>query len=124
MLFGLTSHEKAVNLVWDINRYAPFDFKRTDDFEIKRGSHTYHFIQYEFTNIAYEQTFILLKNQCDGALILPELKNVNYFIQINYAEEKPSSEILSFLNKPSAGQLCFEINPSQLKPISKELFRL
>jgi hypothetical protein len=72
----------------------------------------------------HEIQYILLKNQCDGAHLIPELKIIPYIIQVIYNESIPAKKIFSLLNKPEAGQLCFEIKPDQLKPVSRNLLNL
>lgn len=123
-LFALSTHEKAVKLVWTINRDTPLNFMRTEDFIIRRNQKTYHFIQYVFTDEVHEIQYILLKNQCDGAHLIPELKIIPYIIQVIYNESIPSKKIFSLMNKPEAGQLCFEIKPDQLKPGSRNLLNI
>lgn len=124
LLYALSSHEKAVRLVWSINRETVLDFRRTEDIIVKRQLKDCHFIQYICSDDVYEVNYVLFKNQCDGAHLIPELKMIPYFIQVMYNESLPDEELFSRLNKPEAGQLCFEIKPDQLKPVTRNMLNL
>lgn len=120
-LFGLSSNEKAVKLVWAINKETKLDFQRVDDFVVSRQRKDCHFIRYVYDDDVFEIHYELYKNQCDGALLIPELKMVTYFIQVFYNDMEPEKEIFLKLNKPEAGQLCFELGLDQLKPVTRNM---
>ena len=124
LLWGLTSHEKASKLVWQINKIEELDFFRTDDLQLLRNKTKYFFIHYEHVDSNYELVYHLYKNHCDGALLIPELKQITYFIHVKYADELPQKNIFNKLNKPSEGQLCFPIKPQQLKPKTRDLLTI
>lgn len=124
LLWGLTSHEKASKLIWQLNKMEDWNFFRADDLELFRNKTKYFFIHYQHYDENYELFYHLYKNQCDGASLIPELKQVNYFVYLKYADEPPQKDISSLLNKPSAGQLCFPIEPQQLKSITRDLLTI
>lgn len=124
LLWGLTSNEKAIKLVWKLNKMDEIEFTRTDDFTVIRNKTLYHFIHFEHYDANYELVYHLYKNQCDGALLIPELKQITYFVYVKYSDEPPQKNISSLLNKPSEGQLCFAIEPSKLKSNTRDLFTI
>jgi hypothetical protein len=124
MLWGLSSDEKASKLVWQINKLEELNFFRTDDFQLFRNKTKYYFVHYEHIDANYELVYHLYKNQCDGALLIPELKQITYFIHVKFTEDPPQKNIFSVLNKPSEGQLCFPIAPQQLKSKTRDLLTI
>lgn len=121
-LWGLSSNEKAVKFVWHLNRTGNWNFFRCDDFEVRRKGKFLGFIHFEHKNSDDDLTYHLIKNQCDGALLIPELKQIQYFIYVKYLEDTPAKPVQQLLNKPESGMLCFRIQENMIKTATRDLF--
>ncbi|MAS51572.1 MAG: hypothetical protein CMD20_00060 [Flavobacteriales bacterium] len=123
-LFGLSSHVANYRIAWGMNKLFEIDLERVDDVDLsfdsnKKGS----FSLYRFDDEESYTTFHLLSNRCDTGYLIPELKQIDYFIQ--YWGPMSVKELSSFKEElrgiPSV-LASIQIDPMELKSRNNLLF--
>lgn len=101
MLWGINSNMEDYRLCLNMNKHLHWDFKREDDIEYKHPvskSLTY-FNTYRYINEIDFYTLELIQNKKNGSILIPELKNIDYFFLLHgeddYFEEDAFTELLA-----------------------------
>jgi hypothetical protein len=123
-LFGISSHVPNYRLAWGINNLFETDLERSDDIDLsfendKIGS----FSLYKFDDAESYTTFHLLSNRCETGYLIPELKQIDFFIQ--YWGPMGKSELSSFkdeLREIPSVLASIQIDPMELKSRNNLLF--
>jgi len=123
-LFGISSHVSNYRLAWGINKMFEIDLERADDIELsfdlqKNGS----FSLYRFHDTDSYMTFHLLSNRCENGYLIPELKQIDFFIQ--YWGSMSRDEFSSFkheLRKIPSVLASIHIDPKELRSRNNLLF--
>ena len=123
-LFGVSSHVANYRLAWGMNKLFEIDLERVDDVDLSFGSNKRgNFSLYRFEDEESYITFHLLSNRCDAGYLIPELKQIDYFIQ--YWGPMSHSELSSFreeLRKIPSVLASVQIDPMDLKSRNNLLF--
>jgi hypothetical protein len=123
-LFGLSSHVANYRIAWGINKLFDIDLERSDDIDLsfennKLGS----FSLYKFDDEESYTMFHLLSNRCETGYLIPELKQIDFFIQ--YWGPMAPRELDSFKDElrgiPSV-LASIKIDPMELKSRNNLLF--
>lgn len=123
-LFGVSSHVANYRIAWGMNQLFEIDLERVDDVDLsfdsnKKGS----FSLYRFDDEESYTTFHLLSNRCDTGYLIPELKQIDYFIQ--YWGPMSDKELFSFKEElrgiPSV-LASIQVDPMELKSRNNLLF--
>ncbi len=123
-LFGVSSHVANYRIAWGMNKLFEIDLERVDDVDLsfdlnKKGSFSLH----RFNDDESYTTFHLLSNRCDAGYLIPELKQIDYFIQ--YWGPMSDKELFSFkeeLREIPSVLASIKINPMELKSRNNLLF--
>ena len=123
-LFGISSHVSNYRLAWGINKLLEIDLERVDDVDLSFDSNQKgNFSLYRFDDEESYTVFHLLSNRCDIGYLIPELKQIDYFVQ--YWGPMPDKELSSFkdaLREIPSVLASIEINPMELKSRNNLLF--
>ena len=104
--FGINSHEKDYKLCWHINKGLSTYFKK--EREPKQISKKAFAV---FTTKYDGRTLSLIKNQSKNGFLMPQKKNIDYFMTIEPRLNFPHKEqFVQKLNKVSKILLTFEID--------------
>jgi hypothetical protein len=123
-LIGISSHENDYRLVWAINNLLKFQFIRVQDLVIrhpKLGTDL-EFSRYEFTDEDKYLTYCLISNRCPDGFLFPDMKNLDFLIQITGEISEPDKK--GFVKKLKAVEVinaCFVLEPSKIKEIRQKL---
>ncbi|MBK22330.1 MAG: hypothetical protein CMP63_08495 [Flavobacteriales bacterium] len=123
-LFGVSSHVSNYRIAWGMNKLFEIDLERVDDIDIsfdsdKKGN----FSLYRFNDEESYTTFHLLSNRCDSGYLIPELKQIDYFLQ--YWGPMSDQELSSFkdeLREIPSVLVAIQIDPMELKSRNNLLF--
>tara|TARA_Y100000589_G_scaffold195573_1_gene184890 strand:+ start:1574 stop:1990 length:417 start_codon:yes stop_codon:yes gene_type:complete len=115
-LFGISSHVSNYRLAWGINKMFEIDLERADDIELSfdlenNGSFSF----YRFNDTDSYKTLHLLSNRCESGYLIPELKQIDFFIQ--YWGAMSTDELSSFkyeLRKIPSVLASIHIDPKKL----------
>lgn len=120
VLIAITSELKDYRLCFLINKVLNMGFERTSkDYQISySNSSAQYFSQYHCKNYIEKDCYIIA-NRGIGGLLIPEMKETDYFMLLkNYLDEDDIEYILTGLKSIKEIQVATEIIPIKLK--SKE----
>jgi hypothetical protein len=123
-LFGISSHVANYRLAWGMNKLFEIKLERVDDIDLsfdfnKKGN----FSLYRSDDDESYTTFHLLSNRCDVGYLIPELKQIDFFVQ--YWGPMSQKELVSFkdeLREIPSVLATIQIDPMQLKSRNNLLF--
>ena len=123
-LFGISSHVANYRLAWGMNKLFEIKLERVDDIDLsfdfnKKGN----FSLYRSDDDESYTTFHLLSNRCDIGYLIPELKQIDFFVQ--YWGPMSQKELVSFkdeLREIPSVLATIQIDPMQLKSRNNLLF--
>jgi hypothetical protein len=84
-LLGISCHLPEYRLAWIINQTLGIDLERKDDVDLmlgKRKEENGLFSFYQYDNEESYTTINLLSNRCEKGNYCPELKQLDYFLQL------------------------------------------
>mgnify|MGYP001270466876 FL=1 len=123
-LFGISSHVSNYRLAWGINKLLEIDLERVDDVDLSFDSNQKgNFSLYRFDDEESYTVFHLLSNRCDIGYLIPELKQIDFFIQ--YWGPMVKKELSSFkdeLREIPSVLASMQIDPMELKSRNNLLF--
>ena len=123
-LFGVSSHVANYRIAWGMNKLFEIDLERVDDIDLSFDSNKKgNFSLYRYNDDESYTTFHLLSNRCDIGYLIPELKQIDYFIQ--YWGPMSNKELFSFkdeLREIPSVLASIQINPMELKSRNNLLF--
>lgn len=124
VLIAITSQLKDYRLCYQININAKTDFRKIDDLELnfKGDLFKYHSrFLHQIPNSDCQ--FFLIANKGSDGLLIPEMREVDYFILIKeFIDEEDLSLFLTRLKFINDIQAAVEINPERLKSKENLLF--
>jgi len=118
LLIGISCHLKDYRFVWNLNHHLNYQLKREDDLsmivdKLKTKS--------LFSIFSYEDEenhihYSLIANRGDAGILIPELKTVDYLLQIRgpLEDEELEQEVERLKNVPNV-LTAFSIDPTTLK---------
>lgn len=118
VLIGISSHENDYRISWTINKELNANFVKAEN--LKVNIKKYNIIQ-EFSLYIYENEeslnkFHLIANQCNNGFYIPELKNIDFFLQIfGEVSDEYKNELLKKLKNIDIVTGAFIIDPASLK---------
>ena len=118
VLIGISSHENDYRLSWAINKHLGTNLIKAENLIVYNEKFD---VDQEFSLFVFEDEDSLLKyylisNKCDNGYFIPELSNIDYFLQI-YGEinNNYTSILLDKLKHIYIITAAFVIDPSTLK---------
>lgn len=83
-LIGISSHENDYRLVWAINNKLKFNFIRTDNLVLRlpRTADDLEFGRFRYMDEERLLTFYLVSNRCPDGFLFPEIRNMDFLIQV------------------------------------------
>ena len=123
-LFGVSSHVANYRLAWGMNQLFEIDLERVDNLDLSFGfKKNGEFSLYRFEDQESYTTIHLVSNRCNIGYLIPELKQIDYFVQ--YWGPMSDNELNGFKYKlrdiPSV-LASMEIDPMVLKSRNNLLF--
>lgn len=123
-LFGVSSHVANYRLAWGMNQLFEIDLERVDDVDLSFGPNKQgNFSLYRFDDEESYTTFHLISNRCSVGYLIPELKQIDYFVQ--YWGPMSDEELTDFKNEfrkiPSV-LATVQVDPMELKSRNNLLF--
>ncbi len=121
VLIAITTHLRDYMLCYKINKQLGTDFTKINDLEMlfSTDEELFYFSRYFYVIPESETEFYLLANKGTEGFLVPEMKQVDFFLLIhNYIDKDDLKAILNGLNKISEVLVAVEVDPRKLK--SKE----
>jgi hypothetical protein len=84
-IIAISSHENDYRLSWAINKQLETNFVKTDNLVVFNKKYK---IEQEFSLFVFEDEdsqvkYHLVANKCDNGYLIPELSNMDFFVQID-----------------------------------------
>jgi len=123
-LIGISSHENDYRLVWAINTAFSFGFSRIENLVIfnHKLNADLEFSRFIHTDEDKYLTYHLISNRCADGFLFPEIRNLDYLLQISgEMNSKHLTMILKELKKVDNVSATFMIDPKLLKDAELKL---
>ncbi|WP_158825363.1 IPExxxVDY family protein [Mucilaginibacter lacusdianchii] len=125
-LIAITTPLKDYRLCYFINKHLNFGFTKITDLavDIYQGTvEPAHFSIYHHQWEATETDFYLIANKGSDGLLIPEMREVDYFLMIrNFIDETDLNHIISSLNRIPEILAAVKIEPKKMKSRENLLF--
>ena len=120
VLIAITSSLKDYMLCYKINKQLNVNFFRVDELQLSLKNDSSSFFSRYFHQISDSDTeFYLLANKGSDSYLIPEMKQVDYFILIrNFIDDEDLNLVIEGLNRLPEVVVAVEVDPEKLK--SKE----
>lgn len=124
-LIGICSHEKDYRVCWALNKQLGIELSKTNDLELteKKASAPSKFSMFTFNDEEKYREYSILGNKSANKLLLPEHKQVDYFLMIKSGlNEKEKEELVKKIKELSIVLTAYSIEPENLKSKQNLLF--
>lgn len=121
-LIGISSHENDYRLVWAINRNMKFNYIRSEDLFVHQPKLQLDMSFSRFVHTDEERflTYYLISNRSSDGFLFPEIKNIDFLIQIvGGLEDKPVEQMITALRSINIISGAYLMDLEKLKDISK-----
>lgn len=125
-LVAITSSLEAHVLCFKLNRQLNISLCRIDELEIsfrEEGVDSLHFSRYFYQNSSVETAFYLLGNRSIGGFLVPEMKNVDFFLLVqNCIDEEDLKASISTINQIAEVLVAVQVDPKEVKSRENLIF--
>jgi hypothetical protein len=82
LLIGISCHVADYRLSWSLNKHFEIDLERLKDIDFQLDRKTQGFFSfYSYDDEESHTTINLISNRCSGGYLIPEMKQMDYFVQ-------------------------------------------
>ena len=124
-LIGISSHENDYRISWAINNTLFFNFIKKNNYSIFDNKHGIkkEFSQYEYINEEIFIKHLLISNQGNLGYLIPELKNIDFFIVLlDKPDDTYANNLIQKLRQVDIISMAYLIDISTLKSKSNLVF--
>lgn len=123
ILMGIVSGVKDYRLCWHLNQETFLNLEKIDDLRIGPGHEESFHSRYKFSIEHTETDFYLLANKGSQLFLVPEMKQVDYFLIVyNLMNHMEPEKLVGEIGKMPVVQAAFNINPAELRSKENLLF--
>ncbi|MEM9052531.1 MAG: IPExxxVDY family protein [Bacteroidota bacterium] len=113
--YGIVSTSRSHRLGWTINKALNIDLKRDEDVEIiSKTKASRHHALFTFFDENLHIKYRLIENKKGVSIFLPEVKNADYLLILDYSDELNPEQITTKLRSIKAILLAFEIDLDEI----------
>jgi hypothetical protein len=125
-LIAITTPLKDYRICYFINKQLNFNLKKITDLAVdiyQGNTEPVYFSNYHFQWEATETDFFFIANRGSDGLLIPEMREVDYFLLIkNFIDETDLNAIVSGLNRITEILAAVKIDPKKIKSRENLLF--
>ncbi len=117
-LLGISSHENDYRLSWALNSDLGFNFCKTENLTVQPNDEEekLEFSVFQSVSQNSQQKMYLISNRCPNGFLIPEMKNIDFFLQVfGEINQEEIDTIVSRLKPIDIVSAVFEIIPDKLK---------
>lgn len=125
VLIAVTSSLKDYRICYLINKHLNFNFTRADDhtIDLLADGEPVYFSFYEYFPDLDGAEFYFVTNKGSEGLLVPEMREVDYFMIIkNYIENEEVDQLVTSLNRIPEIVAAVKIDPKKIKSRENLLF--
>ena len=121
-LLGISSHENDYHLSWALNQKLGLQFIKIRNLEIHQAEAA---LSQEFSVFNYEDedallVYNLISNKCERGYLIPELRNIDYFLQISGETNQGFlDQYIENLRNSGVVNASFVLDPKKIKDAEK-----
>ena len=121
-LLGISSHENDYHLSWVLNQKLGLQFIKTKYLVVLQPESE---LSQEFSVFNYEDedallVYNLISNKCEQGYLVPELKNIDFFLQISgEINQGFLNQIIEKLRNSGVVNASFVLDPKKIKAAEK-----
>ncbi|MGB0403057.1 MAG: IPExxxVDY family protein [Salibacteraceae bacterium] len=114
-LIGIFCHHKDYRLAWMLNKYLELDLSKSKDYVMYNKDQEQKFSMYVDYIDNQELYYYLISNRGENGLLIPERKDVDYFLMVDgLIESSKKGELVKKIRELKEVLSAIEINPAQL----------
>lgn len=114
-LIGIFCHHKDYRLAWSLNKNLEFDFSKEKDYTLTLKDQEQRFSLYSFYIDHQDLQYYLISNRGENGLLIPERKDVDYFLIVDgLFEHSKKGELIHEIRNLTEVLSVMEISPAQL----------
>ncbi|MBD78986.1 MAG: hypothetical protein CL840_08715 [Crocinitomicaceae bacterium] len=114
-LIGIFCHFKDYRLAWSLNRNLDFDLEKQGDYVLETKDQQQRFSAYNYHIESQDLYYYLLNNRSENGLLIPEKREVDYFLIVDgLVESSKKGELIKSIRSLNEVLSAAEINPSEL----------
>lgn len=114
-LIGIFCHHKDYRLAWMLNKYLELDLSKSKDYIMFNKEQEQKFSMYVDYIDNQELYYYLISNRGENGLLIPERKDVDYFLMVDgLIETSKKGELVRKIRELNEVLSAMEINPAQL----------
>ena len=123
-LLGISSHENDYHLSWSLNQALGLSLTRWDDLTITTApEQNMDFSVYRYEDADSMIMYHLISNVSPDGFLVPELKNMDFFLQISGENSEPFLQaLIEKIKRIQIISACFSLDPRSLKSSGRLLF--
>ncbi len=121
-LLGISSHENDYHLSWALNQKLGLQFIKTRNIVILQPESelSQEFSVYNCEDEDALLVYNLISNKCEQGYLVPELKNIDYFLQISGEINKSFlNQLIEKLRNSGVVNANFILDPKKIKAAEK-----
>jgi len=122
-IIGISSHENDYRLSWAFNKYLGYNFSKSENLVIQKSKQSIE-QSYSVYNYIEEDNFLqfqLIANHSENGFLIPELKNIDFFLKISGdCIDSTINELVSKLKKIEIINTAFKLD--DLSDKNKKVF--
>ncbi len=125
VLIAVTSSLKDYRICYLINKHLQLNFSKTNDLalDIFQGLEPAYFSLYHYLKEDSETEFYFIANKGTEGLLIPEMREVDYFFMIkNQVDENEVELVITTLNRIPEIMAAVKIDPKKIKSRENLLF--
>lgn len=125
VLIAVTSSLKDYRICYLINKHLNFNFTRADDhtIDLLADAEPVYFSFFEYFPDEDGAEFYFITNKGSEGLLVPEMREVDYFMIIkNYIENEEVDQLVTSLNRIPEIVAAVKIDPKKIKSRENLLF--
>jgi hypothetical protein len=123
-VIGISSHENDYRLVWSMNEKLKMHFLRIENllFHNARLKADLEFSRYLFHDEDRYLKLYLISNRCPDGFLFPELKNIDFLLQITgVINEAEMKDLVKKLKTVPVVSAVFVLEPEKIRGMGKVL---
>jgi len=121
-LIGISSHENDYRLVWAMNSSLKYNFLRSDNLmvHLPKSGQDLEFSKFIYVDEERLLSYLLISNRCPDGFLFPEIKNIDFLMQVIGELDSNAVELLlSTLKKIEIISGAYLIDYKNIKDIGK-----
>lgn len=122
LLYGLVCQEQVHRLCWFLNRKLKIDLAFYGEHQAVNKKSTTHHAHYKYLNEGNLSLWRLVENRDEGQAMLPEYKNLDYFLIVEEHDHVDEIALLRELKEIPILLGCYYIEQARIKSLENLIF--